>query len=170
MTNNNCNNIKVSYSGSKEENCGGLFAGTNCGGQFFQYSLSITINGSKINTTENNECGEKNEKSQCGEKNGSDFFYIPVNEMKEIQKTILKNEDTGNFYINTFKELYNYPTLKYDNNEYKLNIEFKGDNKLCCTLKPLKFCSNNALETVLGDCSKTNPPNLPAKTICGSCQ
>jgi hypothetical protein len=167
---NNCKNITVSYIGSKNESCDGLGAQLFCG-QFFQYSLSITINGSKINTAENNECGEKNEKSQCGEKNDSDFFYIPVNEMKEIQKTILKKEDTGNYYIKTFKEWYFDPIIKYGTNNYQytLNIEFKVDNKLCCTLNPLPPCSSNNPFAALGDCSQTNPPNLQSIPICGSC-
>lgn len=151
FSDNNCKNIKVSYSGNKER-CNPL--SLSCG-QFFKYSLSITINGSKINTAE---------------KNDSDFFYIPVNEMKEIQKKILNKEDPPlkNYYIKTLIELYNYPTLKYDNYEYRLKIEFIN-NKLCCLLSPLERCKN-ILEFDLGQCSKSNPSTLPTIKICGSCK
>ena len=131
---NNCKNIKVSYIGPKTVNCGGgIFAGTgtNCG-QNFIYTLSFTINGSTTNA------------GQC---------IIPVNEMKEIQKNIINNTETDNFYINTFTKWYNYPTLKYDNNEYK--IEFINNN-LCCLLNPSK--------------DPNGTQGLKPITICGSCQ
>lgn len=172
FSDNGCDNITVSYIGSINESCSGLGDPLFCG-QLFQYSLSITIKGSKINTAENNECGEKNEKSQCGEKNDSDFFNIPVNEMKEIQKKILNKEDPPlkNYYIKTFQKWYLYPIIKYgaNNYQYTLNIEFKGDNKLCCRLSPLERCKNT-LAAALGECSESNPSNLPTITICGSCK